>query len=202
MLGRLGHLLWSPRSFLTSICVPPWTAVLLASARVSAPPSGLDPSRGDTSLPPSPRSRLDPGENQSPLRHSLLRPDLEQRILQALRDAGSPIKSIQLVKECQVPKKKLNQVLYRLMKESKVSQEGPATWALGTGRMGRVVPAEPAQANQGNLLPGGGAGHPGEQPWQWTSRSGPGFEHEPCRLRVRGIPRPCLVGLQPRAARG
>eukprot|EP00071_Canis_lupus_P017135 XP_013962791.1 Z-DNA-binding protein 1 isoform X3 [Canis lupus familiaris] len=74
--------------------------------------------------------------------------DLEQRILQALRDAGSPIKSIQLVKECQVPKKKLNQVLYRLMKESKVSQEGPATWALGTGRTGRVVPAEPAQANQ------------------------------------------------------
>nr|XP_055199515.1 Z-DNA-binding protein 1 isoform X1 [Nyctereutes procyonoides] len=74
--------------------------------------------------------------------------DLEQRILQALRDAGSPIKSVQLAKECQVPKKKLNQVLYRLMKESKVSQEGQATWALGTGRTGRVVPAEPAQANQ------------------------------------------------------
>ncbi|XP_072591632.1 Z-DNA-binding protein 1 isoform X3 [Vulpes vulpes] len=148
MLGRLGHLLWSPRSFLTSPCVPPWTAVLLASARVSAPPSGLDPSCGDTSLPPSPRPGLNPGENQSPLRHSLLHSDLEQRILQALRDTGSPIKSIQLAKELHVPKKKLNQVLYRLMKESKVSQEGQATWALGTGRTGRVVPAEPAQANQ------------------------------------------------------
>uniref|UniRef100_A0A452S080 Z-DNA-binding protein 1 n=1 Tax=Ursus americanus TaxID=9643 RepID=A0A452S080_URSAM len=74
--------------------------------------------------------------------------DLEQRILQVLRDAGSPVKSLQLAKECQVPKKKLNQVLYRMRKESKVSLEGQAVWGLGQGGTGEVVPAEPAQPSQ------------------------------------------------------
>uniref|UniRef100_A0A8C7BXT0 Z-DNA-binding protein 1 n=1 Tax=Neovison vison TaxID=452646 RepID=A0A8C7BXT0_NEOVI len=74
--------------------------------------------------------------------------DLEQRILQVLRDAGSPVKSVQLAKECQVPKKNLNQVLYRMLKESKVSLEGPATWGLGQGGTREVEPAEPAQPSQ------------------------------------------------------
>ncbi|XP_025709113.1 Z-DNA-binding protein 1 isoform X3 [Callorhinus ursinus] len=74
--------------------------------------------------------------------------DLEQRILQMLRDTGSPMKAFQLAKECQVPKKKLNQVLYRMKEESKVSLEGQATWGLGKGRAGEVEPTELAQPNQ------------------------------------------------------
>ncbi|XP_035950300.1 Z-DNA-binding protein 1 isoform X3 [Halichoerus grypus] len=73
--------------------------------------------------------------------------DLEQRILQVLRDAGSPMKSFQLAKECQVPKKKLNQVLYRMKEESKVFLEGQAMWGLGKGRT-EVEPAELAQPSQ------------------------------------------------------
>ncbi|XP_044241846.2 Z-DNA-binding protein 1 isoform X2 [Ursus arctos] len=103
---------------------------------------------GPPPLPLSFPSRLDPGETQFPLCPSLLLPDLEQRILQVLRDAGSPVKSLQLAKECQVPKKKLNQVLYRMRKESKVSLEGQAVWGLGQGGTGEVVPAEPAQPSQ------------------------------------------------------
>ncbi|XP_011218434.2 Z-DNA-binding protein 1 isoform X2 [Ailuropoda melanoleuca] len=79
---------------------------------------------------------------------SIREKDLEQRVLQVLRDAGSPVKSLQLAKECQVPKKKLNQVLYRMRKESKVSLEGQAIWGLGQGGTGEVVPAEPAQPSQ------------------------------------------------------
>uniref|UniRef100_UPI0029533488 Z-DNA-binding protein 1 n=1 Tax=Panthera onca TaxID=9690 RepID=UPI0029533488 len=74
--------------------------------------------------------------------------DLEQRILRVLRDAGSPVKSVQLAKECQVPKKKLNQLLYRMEKESKVSLAGLAMWRLGEGGTGEVVPTEPAQLSQ------------------------------------------------------
>ncbi|XP_053430057.1 Z-DNA-binding protein 1 isoform X2 [Nycticebus coucang] len=59
--------------------------------------------------------------------------DLEQKILQVLRDAGSPVKRAQLVKECQVPKKELNRVLYKMKEESKVSLESPATWCLARG---------------------------------------------------------------------
>lgn len=85
-----------------------------------------------------------------------------------LRDAGSPMKSFQLAKECQVPKKKLNQVLYRMKEESKVSLEGQAMWGLGKGRT-EVEPAELAQPSQGNLPRVGGRGGQHEQSWQWTS---------------------------------
>ncbi|KAF0874542.1 ZBP1 protein, partial [Crocuta crocuta] len=91
---------------------------------------------------------LDAGETPFSLRPLSLLPDLEQRILRALRAAGSPVKSVQLAKECQVPKKKLNQVLYRMQKESKVSLAGLALWRLGEGGTGEVVPAEPAQLSQ------------------------------------------------------
>ncbi|KAL2763517.1 Z-DNA-binding protein 1 isoform b, partial [Daubentonia madagascariensis] len=67
---------------------------------------------------------------------------LEQKILQVLRDAGSPVKTAQLVKECQVPKKELNQVLYRMKKESKVSLAGPAMWCLDEGGPGDTALAE------------------------------------------------------------
>ena len=66
-----------------------------------------------------------------------------------LRDAGSPVKTAQLLKKCQVPKKKLNQVLHKMKEQSKgVMLAGPATWCLGDKE---VVPAE-----QGNLSPGVG----------------------------------------------
>ncbi|XP_059934423.1 LOW QUALITY PROTEIN: Z-DNA-binding protein 1 [Mesoplodon densirostris] len=69
--------------------------------------------------------------------------DLEQRILEVLRDSGSPVKTAQLVKKCQVPKKKLNQVLHKMKKESKrVLPVGPATWCLADGGTKDVLPAE------------------------------------------------------------
>uniref|UniRef100_A0A8C3WFS9 Z-DNA binding protein 1 n=1 Tax=Catagonus wagneri TaxID=51154 RepID=A0A8C3WFS9_9CETA len=76
--------------------------------------------------------------------------DLEQKILQVLGDAGSPMTTSQLVRKCQAPKKKLNQVLYQMKKASKggLTLLGPATWCLGdggTGATGEVVPAERAE---------------------------------------------------------
>ncbi|XP_045050977.2 Z-DNA-binding protein 1 isoform X2 [Desmodus rotundus] len=68
--------------------------------------------------------------------------DLEQKILQVLRDAGSPVKTVQLVKECQVPKKDLNRTLYRLKKESQVALAGTATWRLGGPGTGEPVSTE------------------------------------------------------------
>lgn len=66
-----------------------------------------------------------------------------------LRDAGSPVKTAQLLKKCQVPKKKLNQVLHKMKEESKgVTLAGPATWCLGNSRTKEVVLAE-----RGNLSP-------------------------------------------------
>lgn len=51
-----------------------------------------------------------------------------------LRDAGSPVKTAQLLKKFQVPKKKLNQLLHKMKQESKgVMLTGPATWCLGDG---------------------------------------------------------------------
>lgn len=69
--------------------------------------------------------------------------DLEQKILQVLSDADSPVKIAQLVKKCQVPKKTLNQVLYRLKKEAKVSSVAPATWCLGGDASAEEPPAAP-----------------------------------------------------------
>lgn len=48
-----------------------------------------------------------------------------------LSDASSPVTIGQLLKKFQVPKKTLNQVLYRLKKEGRVSSSAPATWCLG-----------------------------------------------------------------------
>ncbi|XP_012322937.2 Z-DNA-binding protein 1 isoform X2 [Aotus nancymaae] len=67
---------------------------------------------------------------------------LEQRILHVLTEAGSPVKLAQLVKECQVPKKELNQVLYRMKTRRKVSLTAPATWCLGGASPGGKGPAE------------------------------------------------------------
>ncbi|XP_053527171.1 Z-DNA-binding protein 1 [Artibeus jamaicensis] len=72
--------------------------------------------------------------------------DLEQKILQVLREDGSPVKTAKLVKECQVPKKKLNQVLYRMKEESRVALAGTATWQLGGPGTGELVCTELAPA--------------------------------------------------------
>ncbi|KAL1786467.1 Z-DNA-binding protein 1 [Sigmodon hispidus] len=69
--------------------------------------------------------------------------NLEQKILQVLSEASGPLKIAQLVKKCEVPKKTLNQVLYRLKKEAKVSLEAPATWCLGRDAPGDEAPAVP-----------------------------------------------------------
>ncbi|XP_047626750.1 Z-DNA-binding protein 1 isoform X2 [Phacochoerus africanus] len=79
--------------------------------------------------------------------------DLEQRILQVLRDAGSPVRTAQLVIKCQVPKKKLNQVLHQMKKESRggLTLVGPATWCLGdagTDGTREVVLAEQERPRQ------------------------------------------------------
>nr|XP_031543531.1 Z-DNA-binding protein 1 isoform X1 [Vicugna pacos] len=76
--------------------------------------------------------------------------DLEERILEMLRDAGSPVKTAHLVKKCQVPKKKLNQVLHQMKKESKggLTLLGPALWCLGDSGTREVVPTEPAERPQ------------------------------------------------------
>ncbi|KAM7126335.1 Z-DNA-binding protein 1 isoform 2-T2 [Molossus nigricans] len=71
--------------------------------------------------------------------------DLEQRILRVLKEAGSPMKAAQLAKECQVPKKKLNQVLYQMMPKAQVVLTDRATWRLGEVGAGELVPTEPAQ---------------------------------------------------------
>ncbi|XP_035311103.1 Z-DNA-binding protein 1 isoform X1 [Cricetulus griseus] len=69
--------------------------------------------------------------------------NLEQTILQILSGAGGSVKLPKLVKECQVPKKTLNQVLYRLKKEGKVHSPAPATWCLGRDAPGDEAPAIP-----------------------------------------------------------
>lgn len=84
------------------------------------------------------------------------RDNLEQKILQVLSDAGSPVQIDQLLKKLQVPKKILNQVLYRLKKEGRVSSPAPATWSLGgDGASGDGAPEIPedsaAQPSLGNL---------------------------------------------------
>lgn len=73
-----------------------------------------------------------------------------------LKDAGSPVKAAQLAKECQVTKKKLNQVLYQMKEKSQVVLSDPATWRLGEGGAGETVPTEPAQLSLGNRPRAGG----------------------------------------------
>uniref|UniRef100_G3T6V5 Z-binding domain-containing protein n=1 Tax=Loxodonta africana TaxID=9785 RepID=G3T6V5_LOXAF len=80
--------------------------------------------------------------------------DLEQKILQVLREAASPVKTVQLVRKCQVSKK-LNQVLYRMKAVSTVTLTGPATWCLPGDGTGAVIPSELAEAGPSrvSLLP-------------------------------------------------
>ncbi|XP_023615212.1 Z-DNA-binding protein 1 [Myotis lucifugus] len=81
--------------------------------------------------------------------------DLEQRILQALKGAGTPVKAAQLEKECQVPRKDINRVLYRMKEKLKVDRDDSAKWSLREGGPGEMVPAEPAQPShelQGQIL--------------------------------------------------
>ncbi|XP_017707652.1 PREDICTED: Z-DNA-binding protein 1 isoform X3 [Rhinopithecus bieti] len=82
---------------------------------------------------------------------------LEQRILQVLTEAGSSVKLAQLVKECQAPKRELNQVLYRMLKELKVCLTAPATWCLGETGPGGESPAELALSS------------PAERPQQYAA---------------------------------
>ena len=107
------------------------------SAQTSVPASALDSSLGGH------QPRLGSWGTQFCLCPCLPPPDLEQRILEVLRDSDSPVKTAQLVKKCQVPKKKLSQVLHKVKKESKgVLLVGPATWCLADGGAKEVVPAE------------------------------------------------------------
>ncbi|XP_047396697.1 Z-DNA-binding protein 1 isoform X3 [Sciurus carolinensis] len=73
---------------------------------------------------------------------------LEQKILQVLREASSPLKTHQLVKECQVTKKELNQALHRMAKEETVSLVAPATWRLGAGGSEGENPTQTAQLSR------------------------------------------------------
>lgn len=86
-----------------------------------------------------------------------------------LTEAGSPVKLAQLVNECQAPKRELNQVLYQMLKELKVSLTAPATWRLGGTGPGDEGPAELALSSLGNCHPGEvGLTRQGPS-WQWTS---------------------------------
>lgn len=139
-------------------------------------------SAGVSALGPSPRASPAPrASSPGPtVGHSVLSlplsplPDLEQKILRVLRDAGSPVKTARLVKECQVPKKNLNQVLYRMKEGLQVALAGPATWCLGDGGSGDVPSAEGARPGRGNCHPGGFT----------PSRSNPGAERARIWARV------------------
>ncbi|XP_057559229.1 Z-DNA-binding protein 1 [Hippopotamus amphibius kiboko] len=111
--------------------------------------------------------------------------DLEQRILEVLRDAGSPVKTAQLVKKCQVPKLKLNQVLHRMKKESKgIVSAGPATWCLGDSGTKEVVPAELAERPQQDTVavprkPGPELSEQQEKIYRFLEEHGP---HKPLKI--------------------
>lgn len=148
-----GHQDVRPRSFRTS-------------------PHALDPSHGASPAPrassPAPSRALGLSLPPSfPL-------DLTQRILRVLKDAGSPMKAAQLQKKCDVPKKRLNQVLYQMKTKQLVVNLGQATWRLSGDATGEVVPTEPARPSQGNF-PSWGAGEGAlgrtqhEQARQWAS---------------------------------
>uniref|UniRef100_A0A4W2EC81 Z-binding domain-containing protein n=1 Tax=Bos indicus x Bos taurus TaxID=30522 RepID=A0A4W2EC81_BOBOX len=105
--------------------------------------------------------------------------DLEQRILEVLRDAGSPVKTAQLLKKFQVPKKKLNQLLHKMKQESKgVMLTGPATWCLGDGGTKEVVPTERAERPQQDTVaipkkPGPQLSKQEEEIYQFLEAHGP-----------------------------
>lgn len=83
------------------------------------------------------------------------------------------MKTGQLVKKCQAPKKIVNSTLYRLKKEGKVSSPAPGTWSLGGSASADEAPAVPedptAQPSLGNLSFRGRADSPQEPSWQWAS---------------------------------
>ncbi|KAK2110225.1 hypothetical protein P7K49_009971 [Saguinus oedipus] len=118
---------------------------------------------------------------------------LEQRILQVLMEAGSPVKLAQLVKECQVPKKELNQVLYRMKTELKVSLTAPATWCLGGASPDGKGPAELAIPSPGNCRPGGRSDTAGTILAMDKCSFEPGFESELCHVGAHGFPLCALV---------
>lgn len=154
--------------------------------------SGLCPGSLSRGFPCPPRlqPKLHCGPSVLSLPLSLL---LEQSILWVLRDAGSPVETAQLLKKCQVPKKKLNQVLYRMKKESQVARVGPTMWCLGDGGTGKVVPAEVAQPSQGNLPSWGGSSDQiGTVLALDKFGFGPACEHSRCPSWVRDVPSPCL----------
>ncbi|XP_055963438.1 Z-DNA-binding protein 1 [Sorex fumeus] len=74
---------------------------------------------------------------------------LQGKILQALREAGTPLKTLQLCRLCQEPKKTLNQTLYRMKAASLVMLVGPATWSLAEGGSGPGGPTGQAASDQG-----------------------------------------------------
>nr|XP_020025658.1 Z-DNA-binding protein 1 isoform X2 [Castor canadensis] len=68
---------------------------------------------------------------------------LEQKILQVLEEAGRPVKTSQLVKECGVLKKELNQVLHDMQRrKGSIFQAAQATWCLSRADLGGPGPTE------------------------------------------------------------
>nr|XP_020137526.1 Z-DNA-binding protein 1 isoform X3 [Microcebus murinus] len=150
------HLLWPPACQPGSL--PPTQTPLSAAA--AGVRSGLCP-------PPLPSTASSPGSTLGALEPQFLPlpplpvpGHLEQKILQVLREAGSPVKAAQLVKKCQVSKKELNQVLYRMKSESKVSLAGPATWRLEEAGAADTALALLAPPSQAKSPPEGAAGVP------------------------------------------
>lgn len=141
---------------------------------------------------------------QAPTWHSVLSlplsplPDLEQRILQVLKKADTPVKAAQLAKECQAPKKNINRVLYRMKDKLLVDDAGSATWCLREGGTGEMVPTAPAQPSHGNLptLGRGRAGGGDPAPAVLATDKpgfGPGCEYRLCPSGVHTVSSSCLT---------
>lgn len=90
-----------------------------------------------------------------------------------------------------MPKKNVNQVLYQMLKESKVSQERPAMWGLGQGGTREVEPAEPARPSQAELPQQDVAAAPEEPGRQLTKqRKQPACPNPPWPLVMLLLSRP------------